>query len=103
MADASQVQPDWKTDGFGLRGPQPDLPVPKEAAPASMEFGIGDRRTLSGGGESGKVTLQTGAFYGGYAGVVTDVDTITFDESLFQIQDDGGGNVLVSLITTTCP
>jgi len=51
----------------------------------------------------GSITVQTGAFSGGYLGTVTNVTTITLDERYFLIQDNGGGEVLVSLNTTTCP
>jgi hypothetical protein len=52
---------------------------------------------------SSGITVQTGPFSGGYLGVVNGVTTITLDENLFLIQDNGGGEVLVSLNTTTCP
>lgn len=55
----------------------------------------------TGGG--GGITVQTGAFAGGYLGVVNNVTTITLDERYFLIQDNGGGEVLISLNTTTCP
>lgn len=51
----------------------------------------------------GSLTVQTGPFSGGYLGVVDNVTTITLDERYFLIQDNGGGEVLVSLNTTECP
>lgn len=51
----------------------------------------------------GSITVQTGPFSGGYTGTVTGVTTITLDERYFLIQDNGGGEVLVSLNTTSCP
>jgi hypothetical protein len=51
----------------------------------------------------GSITVQTGPFSGGYTGTVDNVTTITLDERYFLIQDNGGGEVLVSLNTTTCP
>ena len=51
----------------------------------------------------GAITVQTGPVSGGYAGVVTGVNTITFDENYFQIQDNGGGEVFILLKTVTCP
>lgn len=55
------------------------------------------------GKSQGGITVQTGPFSGGYTGIVNGVTTITLDENLFLIQDNGGGEVLISLNTTTCP
>jgi len=67
-----------------------------------QNFVPNDETSTSGGTATGKITVQTGPFSGGYAGVVLNVDTITLDERYFIIQDNGDGEVLVSLITTEC-
>jgi hypothetical protein len=80
--------------GAGNRHVIEDTPASRR--PLNIPSVISDLNVANG------ITVQTGPFSGGYAGVVNGVTTITFDETLFQIQDNGGGEVLVSLITTTC-
>jgi hypothetical protein len=96
--------PNWMEDGYGIQGPQGE----------SEEEDLQDWDTNAWSDNSqanedfasvGNTGLEVGtqAFYGGYLGNVNNVTEIHFDESMFLIQDDGGGNVLVSLNTTTCP
>ncbi len=71
---------------------------------------IQEQETTGGGGrgpaqmlEPSGITVQTGPFSGGYLGTVNGVTTITLDQRYFLIQDNGGGEVLISLNTTECP
>lgn len=102
-------QPDWKTDGHGLRGPQ-DERAGEVARPTEMSFGIGERNAssdpLSGNGRI-TVTVEDASGYVAGSGVaqVTKVDVLTFDQDNFEIFDGGGGQCVVKLKTcpATCP
>lgn len=81
--------------GAGNRHVIEDSPVARR--PINLPSQISDNSTAPGA-----ITVQTGPFSGGYTGTVDNVTTITLDERYFLIQDNGGGEVLVSLNTTTC-
>jgi len=95
MADCLEgSSPNWMEDGYGIQGPQGE----------SSEEDLQDWDTNAWSDNSqanedfasvGNTGLEVGtqAFYGGYLGNVNNVTEIHFDESLFLIQDDGGGNV----------
>ena len=58
----------------------------------------------AGGGGTGKITVQVGSTGDLTPGetTVANVDTITLDSRYFIIHDNGGGEVLISVVTTTC-
>jgi hypothetical protein len=97
------VDPSWMDDGLGVIGEQsePDFSndTQWDTTATSDDQQEQDFTSVAGGG----LTVQTGPFSGGYTGTVDGVVTITLDERYFLIQDNGGGEVLVSLNTTTCP
>lgn len=98
------VDPSWMEDGLGISGDQPDYldeDLQDWDTNAWSDNSQATEDFVGGGG--GGITVQTGPFSGGYTGTVNGVTTITLDENLFLIQDNGGGEVLVSLNTTDCP
>jgi hypothetical protein len=102
--DFSSYEPSFIQDGYDIIGPQPNY-VDEDISQWNTEArtqGADDTYDITSAG-SGGLTVQTGPFSGGYLGVVNGVTTITLDETLFLIQDNGGGEVLISLQTTTCP
>lgn len=100
--DLADFNPSWMEDGLGISGDQiePDFgdDTQWDTYVSSQQNQEDDFTAAAGGG----LTVQTGPFSGGYAGTVDGVVTITLDERYFLVQDNGGGEVLVSLKTTTC-
>lgn len=96
------VNPDWLDQGLGF-GEEFQTEEQLQGWDTDVRTqGADDTQDEVSAGAGGGITVQTGPFSGGYAGTVDNVTTITLDEDLFQIQDNGGGEVLVSLKTTTC-
>src|SRR6266496_5558841 len=66
-------KPDWQTDGYGLRGPQPER-LNRQATSGPMEFGVGDRQNFSDvgkkdckppGGNTSKIYVRATHYTGG--------------------------------------
>ncbi len=108
----SDFSPSWMKDGGGVSGQDrtPNLDDYQDWASNVGSFVVTDQDAWSrdnrsaedsgAGGFTVKVDA-TGDFAGGET-MVVGVDTITFNSDLFKIHDNGGGEVQVTLITTTC-
>ncbi len=112
--DTGDFNPSWMEDGGGLSGgSETDFGLDNDqsyisprgtvvSAPAWDTTTTSNQNQSPKDGTGGGETVQTGTFSGGYLGIVNGVTTITLDERYFLIQDNGGGEVLISLNTTTC-
>ncbi len=102
----SDFNPSWMEDGLGFTGEQgeQDFSNAQQWDTNAWTQGADDTQDQISSGAGG-FTVQvaaTGDFAGGET-MVTGVDTITFNSDLFKIHDNGGGEVQVTLVTTTCP
>lgn len=100
--DLQSFTPSWQEDGLGISGEQTDF-RDDDAQDWDTDAWTADSPDIGEVRAGGGLTVQTGPFSGGYTGTVDGVSTITLDERYFLIQDNGGGEVLISLNTTNCP
>ena len=104
--DFNAFEPSFLEDGYGISGPQEDA-TDEDLQDWDTNAWSDNSQAVEDftGTGSGGITVQTGPFSGGYTGTVTGVTTITLDERYFLIQDNGGGEVLISINTcdAACP
>ncbi len=107
--DINDFSPSWMEDGGGLSGgseSDPNLDYEQSylvgkgtisAASWETETTSRQNQTPPDTNGGGSITVQTrdGGGFGSIIQQVTGVDTVTFDSSVFLIQDNGGGEVVV--------
>lgn len=99
--ELSEIDPEWQTDGLGLRGRQPEEHPQAKLDPWDVSF-TNQQGGQDGGGKDGGGKLQvTQEDVSGYAtgggSDVDKVDVLTVDQTIMEVFDGGGGQAIIKL------
>lgn len=99
--ELSEIDPEWQTDGLGLRGRQPEDHPQAKLDPWDISF-TNQQGGQDGGGKDGggkiEVTAEDASGYsGGGSSDLTNRDVLTVDSNLFEIYDGGGGQAVIKI------